>query len=150
MIIILFFLIFISVFFQGPLMVTEALKPYSKKDLHVHFVSNIDGTHLAKTVATLNQETTLFIVASKVMQSFCVHFVIIPFMCCINVLSNVAPFVSPYNPSNMGMCLMHCQLVLPFIWVYIHLTSFVLEPFIPGPSFSAPINCTFHRCPFIQ
>ncbi len=47
-------------------MVTEALKPYGKKDLHVHFVSNIDGTHLAKTVATLNPETTLFIVASKV------------------------------------------------------------------------------------
>ena len=52
-------------------MVTEALKPYGKKDLHVHFVSNIDGTHLAKTVATLNPETTLFIVASKVQN--CVH-----------------------------------------------------------------------------
>lgn len=49
----------------GPLMVTEALKPYGKKGLSVHFVSNIDGTHLAKTVATLNPETTLFIVASK-------------------------------------------------------------------------------------
>ncbi|XP_073234153.1 LOW QUALITY PROTEIN: glucose-6-phosphate isomerase-like [Porites lutea] len=49
----------------GPLMVTEALKPYGKKDLHVHFVSNIDGTHLAKTVATLDPETTLFVVASK-------------------------------------------------------------------------------------
>ncbi|XP_068721298.1 glucose-6-phosphate isomerase-like [Montipora capricornis] len=49
----------------GPLMVTEALKPYGKEGLHVHFVSNIDGTHLAKTVATLNPETTLFIVASK-------------------------------------------------------------------------------------
>lgn len=49
----------------GPLMVTEALKPYGKDGLHVHFVSNIDGTHLAKTVATLNPETTLFIVASK-------------------------------------------------------------------------------------
>ena len=47
-------------------MVTEALKPYGKKDLHVHFVSNIDGTHLAKTVATLDPETTLFVVASKV------------------------------------------------------------------------------------
>ena len=47
-------------------MVTEALKPYGKKGLSVHFVSNIDGTHLAKTVATLNPETTLFIVASKV------------------------------------------------------------------------------------
>lgn len=49
----------------GPLMVTEALKPYGKDGLHVHFVSNIDGTHLAKTVATLDPETTLFIVASK-------------------------------------------------------------------------------------
>ena len=48
-------------------MVTEALKPYGKKDLHVHFVSNIDGTHLAKTVATLDPETTLFVVASKVL-----------------------------------------------------------------------------------
>lgn len=47
-------------------MVTEVLKPYGKKNLHVHFVSNIDGTHLAKTLATLNPETTLFIVASKV------------------------------------------------------------------------------------
>lgn len=47
-------------------MVTEALKPYGKKNLHAHFVSNIDGTHLAKTLATLNPETTLFIVASKV------------------------------------------------------------------------------------
>ena len=47
-------------------MVTEALKPYGKKGLYVHFVSNIDGTHLAKTLATLNPETTLFIVASKV------------------------------------------------------------------------------------
>lgn len=47
-------------------MVTEALKPYGKKNLHAHFVSNIDGTHLAKTLAALNPETTLFIVASKV------------------------------------------------------------------------------------
>lgn len=51
-------------------MVTEALKPYGKDGLHVHFVSNIDGTHLAKTVATLDPETTLFIVASKV-ERFC-------------------------------------------------------------------------------
>ena len=47
-------------------MVTEALKPYGKGGLHVHYVSNIDGTHLAKAVASLNPETTLFIVASKV------------------------------------------------------------------------------------
>ena len=49
----------------GPVMVTEALKPYWKKGLFVHFVSNVDGTHIAETVKTLNPETTLFIVASK-------------------------------------------------------------------------------------
>lgn len=47
-------------------MVTEALKNYSKGGPRVHFVSNIDGTHIAKTLAELNAETTLFIVASKV------------------------------------------------------------------------------------
>ncbi|KAG8960274.1 glucose-6-phosphate isomerase [Tulasnella sp. 419] len=49
----------------GPVMVTEALKPYSKRDLAAHFVSNIDGTHLAETLRLCNPETTLFIVASK-------------------------------------------------------------------------------------
>ncbi|KAM6937351.1 glucose-6-phosphate isomerase a [Xenentodon cancila] len=49
----------------GPLMVTEALKPYSAGGPNVWFVSNIDGTHLAKTLAQLNPETTLFIIASK-------------------------------------------------------------------------------------
>ncbi|KAK6319904.1 hypothetical protein J4Q44_G00090110 [Coregonus suidteri] len=49
----------------GPLMVTEALKPYSKGGPNVWFVSNIDGTHIAKTLAQLNAETTLFIIASK-------------------------------------------------------------------------------------
>ena len=49
----------------GPVMVTEALKPYGSPDLHVHFVSNIDGTHLVETVKDLNPATTLFIVASK-------------------------------------------------------------------------------------
>uniref|UniRef100_A0AAX7VU38 Glucose-6-phosphate isomerase n=1 Tax=Astatotilapia calliptera TaxID=8154 RepID=A0AAX7VU38_ASTCA len=49
----------------GPLMVTEALKPYSKDGPRVWFVSNIDGTHIAKTLAQLNPETTLFIIASK-------------------------------------------------------------------------------------
>ncbi|KAM3849647.1 glucose-6-phosphate isomerase b [Diretmus argenteus] len=49
----------------GPLMVTEALKPYSKDGPRVWFVSNIDGTHIAKTLAQLNAETTLFIIASK-------------------------------------------------------------------------------------
>jgi glucose-6-phosphate isomerase len=49
----------------GPVMVTEALKPYGKAGLNVHFVSNIDGTHIAETLKPLNPETTLFIVASK-------------------------------------------------------------------------------------
>ncbi|XP_028416242.1 glucose-6-phosphate isomerase-like [Dendronephthya gigantea] len=49
----------------GPFMVTEALKPYSKGGPSVHFVSNIDGTHLATTLEKLNPATTLFIVASK-------------------------------------------------------------------------------------
>ncbi|XP_046897352.1 glucose-6-phosphate isomerase b [Hypomesus transpacificus] len=49
----------------GPLMVTEALKPYSKDGPRVWFVSNIDGTHITKTLAQLNAESTLFIVASK-------------------------------------------------------------------------------------
>lgn len=47
-------------------MVTEALKSYGKPNLNVHFVSNIDGTHLAKILAACNPESTLFIVASKV------------------------------------------------------------------------------------
>lgn len=50
-------------------MVTEALKPYSKGGPRVWFVSNIDGTHVAKTLAELNAESTLFIVASKVSRS---------------------------------------------------------------------------------
>ncbi|GLB38923.1 putative GPI family protein [Lyophyllum shimeji] len=49
----------------GPVMVTEALKPYAKRDLHAHFVSNIDGTHIAETLRQCNPERTLFIVASK-------------------------------------------------------------------------------------
>ncbi len=49
----------------GPVMVTEALKPYAQEGLNVHFVSNIDGTHIAETIKRLNPETTLFIVASK-------------------------------------------------------------------------------------
>ncbi|CAF2345677.1 unnamed protein product [Rotaria sp. Silwood2] len=49
----------------GPLMVTEALKPYAKNGPRVHFISNIDGTHLCETVAKLSPETTLFIIASK-------------------------------------------------------------------------------------
>jgi glucose-6-phosphate isomerase len=49
----------------GPYMVTEALKPYAKKGLNVHFVSNVDGTHIAETLKKINPETTLFIIASK-------------------------------------------------------------------------------------
>jgi glucose-6-phosphate isomerase len=49
----------------GPVMVTEALKPYGKPDLRVHFVSNVDGTHVVETLKALNPETTLFIIASK-------------------------------------------------------------------------------------
>src|SRR5262249_13479489 len=49
----------------GPVMATEALKPYGKPGLHVHYVSNVDGTHVAETLRNLNPETALFIVASK-------------------------------------------------------------------------------------
>jgi len=48
----------------GPLMVTEALKPY-KNHLNLHFVSNVDGTHIAETLKKVDPETTLFIIASK-------------------------------------------------------------------------------------
>jgi len=48
----------------GPLMVTEALKPYQVGP-NVHFVSNIDGTHLAEVLKRVNPETVLFVVASK-------------------------------------------------------------------------------------
>lgn len=48
----------------GPVMVTEALKPY-KNHLNMHFVSNVDGTHIAETLKTLSPETTLFLIASK-------------------------------------------------------------------------------------
>ena len=49
----------------GPVMVTEALKPYSQAGLIVHFVSNIDSTHIVETLKVCQPETTLFIVASK-------------------------------------------------------------------------------------
>ncbi|EJD54766.1 Glc-6-P isomerase [Auricularia subglabra TFB-10046 SS5] len=49
----------------GPVMVTEALKPYAQRDLDARFVSNIDGTHLAETLRDADPESTLFIVASK-------------------------------------------------------------------------------------
>lgn len=49
----------------GPVMVTEALKFYSKRNLHMHFVSNVDGTHIEETLRELDPAETLFIVASK-------------------------------------------------------------------------------------
>ncbi len=49
----------------GPVMVTEALKPFTQRGLRTHFVSNVDGTHLAETLRAVRPETTLFIVASK-------------------------------------------------------------------------------------
>src|SRR5277367_6656801 len=49
----------------GPVMATEALTPYGKPGLRVHFVSNIDGTHIAETFKKVSPETTVWIVASK-------------------------------------------------------------------------------------
>ena len=49
----------------GPKMVCAALKPYHKKGIDIHFVSNVDGTHIAETLRLCNPETTLFIIASK-------------------------------------------------------------------------------------
>jgi glucose-6-phosphate isomerase len=49
----------------GPVMATEALKPYGKPGLHVHFVSNVDGTHIVETLKKCSPESTVFIVASK-------------------------------------------------------------------------------------
>ncbi len=49
----------------GPYMVTEALKPFAHGAVKVHFVSNVDGTHVAEALSAVDPETTLFIVASK-------------------------------------------------------------------------------------
>ncbi|MCB0551052.1 MAG: glucose-6-phosphate isomerase, partial [Phaeodactylibacter sp.] len=49
----------------GPVMVTEALRPYWQPGMNVHFVSNVDGTHIAETLKRVNPETALFIIASK-------------------------------------------------------------------------------------
>lgn len=49
----------------GPVMVVEALKYYAVEGLKLHFVSNVDGTHIVETLKELNAETTLFIIASK-------------------------------------------------------------------------------------
>jgi glucose-6-phosphate isomerase len=49
----------------GPAMVCECLKPYGRRNLCVHFVSNVDGTHLTETLRHLDPAATLFIIASK-------------------------------------------------------------------------------------
>ena len=49
----------------GPVMVTEALKAYKKKNINIHFVSNVDGTHIVEILNKVNPETTLFMIASK-------------------------------------------------------------------------------------
>ncbi len=49
----------------GPVMVTEALKPYWQEGIRPHFISNVDATHIAETLKDLNPATTLFIIASK-------------------------------------------------------------------------------------
>lgn len=49
----------------GPVMVTEALKPYWKKDISVHFVSNVDGAHIAECLKVIEPDSTLFLIASK-------------------------------------------------------------------------------------
>ncbi len=49
----------------GPKMVCEALKPYARDDLRIHFVSNVDGTDLAEALKKVNPETVMFLVASK-------------------------------------------------------------------------------------
>ncbi len=49
----------------GPLMVCEALRPFADRGINMHFVSNVDGTHIAETLRSLAPETTLFIISSK-------------------------------------------------------------------------------------
>ena len=49
----------------GPVMVTEALKPYWVEGIQIYFVSNVDGTHIAETLKKVNAEETLFLIASK-------------------------------------------------------------------------------------
>ncbi|MDD4202476.1 MAG: glucose-6-phosphate isomerase [Candidatus Omnitrophica bacterium] len=49
----------------GPVMVTEALMPYKKEHINVHFVSNVDATHIAQTLKKIDPQTTLFMIASK-------------------------------------------------------------------------------------
>ena len=49
----------------GPVMVTEALKPYWVEGIQIYFVSNVDGTHIAETLKKVNADETLFLIASK-------------------------------------------------------------------------------------
>ena len=49
----------------GPVMVTEALKPYWKPFIKPHYISNVDGTHITETLKKLDPSTTLFLIASK-------------------------------------------------------------------------------------
>lgn len=49
----------------GPLMATTALSEWADTDIHVHFVSNMDGTQLESLLKKLNPQTTLFIISSK-------------------------------------------------------------------------------------
>lgn len=49
----------------GPVLVCEALKPYRKNNLNIHFVSSVDGYQILDTLSSLNPETTLFVIASK-------------------------------------------------------------------------------------
>ena len=49
----------------GPVMVTEALKPYWIDGIQSYFVSNVDGTHIIETLKKINAEETLFLIASK-------------------------------------------------------------------------------------
>jgi glucose-6-phosphate isomerase len=49
----------------GPVMVTECLRPYARQGLRAHFVSNVDGTHMAECLRQVNPESTLFMIASK-------------------------------------------------------------------------------------
>ena len=49
----------------GPVMVTECLRPYARQGIQAHFVSNVDGTHMAECLRQIDPETTLFMIASK-------------------------------------------------------------------------------------
>jgi glucose-6-phosphate isomerase len=49
----------------GPVMVTEALKPYWVEGINVHFVSNVDGTHIAECLKVIEADETIFLIASK-------------------------------------------------------------------------------------